>query len=134
VIHLDTSFAIDLFREARRGRFGPAHTLLETLQDEAIGVSCFVVCELYDGLMGSSRSEEERAAITGLLGALDIAYPDDRFAERYAQVIHHLRKRSRTVATMDLMIGVSALVERAKLVTGNRKHFAMMPDLEIVPY
>ena len=134
MIHLDTSFAIDLFREARRGRFGPAHALLETLDDQPVGVSFFVVCELQDGLLGSSRSEEERADITGLLHALDIAYPDDRFAERYAQVIHYLRKRSRTVATMDLMIGVSALVERAKLVTGNRKHFAMIPDLEIVAY
>ena len=134
MIHLDTSFAIDLFREERRGRLGPAHALLETLEDEPIGVSMFVVCELEDGVLNSVRSEQERATIDALLGALDIAYPDTRFAEKYAQILHHLRRRSRTVATMDLLIGVSALVERAKLVTKNRKHFEMIPGLDIVAY
>jgi tRNA(fMet)-specific endonuclease VapC len=134
VIHLDTSFAIDLLREERRGTFGPAHERLESFDDEPLGVSVFVVCELEAGLLASVRAEQERLTIDALVHALDVSYPDDRFAAKYAEVLHHLRRRGRTVATMDLLIGVSALVQHARLATANRRHFEVIPGLDLVDY
>ena len=99
-----------------------------------MAVSVFVVCELEEGVLNSVRSEQERATIDALVHALEIMYPDERFTARYGEVAHHLRRKSRSVATMDLLIGVSALVDGAKLVTANRRHFEVIPGLEIVDY
>ncbi len=134
MIHLDTSFVIDLLREERRGRFGPAHELLEACADVPVGVSCFVVCELEDGLAHATRPESERATLDALLSALAVTYPDERFAAKYAQASHHIRRRGKTVATMDLLIGVSALVDGASVATRNRKHFEVIPGLDIKDY
>ena len=47
--HLDTSFAVDLLREARRRRPGPAMALRARLEDEEVSVSVHAVCELLAG-------------------------------------------------------------------------------------
>ena len=80
MIHVDSSFVIDLLREAR-GRGGPATELLETLPDEEIRISVFVRCELMAGVrLSNNRSEQERRQVEGLCGAWTTVYPDERFA------------------------------------------------------
>lgn len=38
--HLDTSFLVDLLREAARGEEGPAHAALDRLAEEELAVVC----------------------------------------------------------------------------------------------
>ncbi len=133
MIHADTSFVIDLLREARRGG-GPATELLEALPDEEIRICVFVRCELLAGVRLSNRSEQELQQVDGLCGAWATVYPDERFAEVYADIFAALRREGWTVAALDLLIGTAARVEHARLVTGNVRHFARIPDLEIVAY
>ena len=50
MIHLDSSFLIDLLRETSAERPGPAFDLIESLDPaEMLGVSVHVVCELRAG-------------------------------------------------------------------------------------
>ncbi|MEO7890628.1 MAG: type II toxin-antitoxin system VapC family toxin [Vicinamibacterales bacterium] len=135
MIHLDTCLLIDLLREAARERPGPAFDALESLDDtEIVATSVHVVCELRAGAELARRPLKEHEELDRLLGGLLIAYPDFRFAQTYGRVLAAVGSGSKRVATMDVLIATAALVDDAPLVTRNRKDFARIPGLRIIPY
>ena len=83
MIHLDTSFLVDLLREEARGKPGAASRLLDRLGDEEIAVSVFVACELMAGAELSSHPQRERRNVERLCSGLTIEFPDERFAPTY---------------------------------------------------
>jgi tRNA(fMet)-specific endonuclease VapC len=133
VIHLDSSFLIDLLREQRRAP-GPARAWIDGHANEALGVSVFVVCELETGAAFAAHPQTERARIREALQAILTIYPDRRFAATYAGLLSTMRPRGRTIGTMDLLIATIAVVEGAALLTGNRKHFEVVPDLRVLSH
>jgi tRNA(fMet)-specific endonuclease VapC len=134
--HLDTSFIVDLLREARAGRSedGPAHRLLATLADEPLAVSVHVACELHAGVALSDDPASEGPKVDALLGALEVVRPDDGFAQRYGVTLAELRRRGQTVPTMDLLIATAALGHDADLVTRNARDFDRIPGLRVAGY
>ena len=71
MIHLDTSFAIDLLREIARKHDGPAQTFLEAHSEETVGISVFAVCELFMGAELSAKPALETQRIRTSRGYLD---------------------------------------------------------------
>jgi predicted nucleic acid-binding protein len=134
VIHADTSFLVDLLRDAARGIDGPATTLLESMEREEIRVGVHVVCELLAGAEGSRHPAIERQRIRRLCGGLVVSYPDERFPPVYAALLASLRRAGRPIATMDLLIATAAIVDDAALVTRNTTHFSRIPGLDILGY
>lgn len=134
VIHLDSSFLIDLLREQARGRTGAATAFLETHASDRLLASVFVVCELEAGAARASSPDAERARLRALMQPLMASYPDERFAPEYGDLLSTLRARGRTIDTMDLLIATAAVVDRAALVTANRKHFESIPGLNLLDY
>ncbi len=134
MIHLDTSFVVDLIRETSRQEIGPASALLESLHREEIGISVFVVCELKVGVRLSNRSEQEEKKVRQICAPFMLVYPDERFPEVYGDALSDLRRRHLNVDVMDLLIGTTALVEGARLVTGNPRHFSYISNLEVLTY
>jgi len=135
VIHLDTSFLIDLLREARRGEDGPARSLLSSdLAGETLGVSVHVVCKLLTGVELSSRAREERARVSGILAALAEVRPGPDFPGIYARSLAFLTRSGDRISTMDLLIATAALEKAAPLVTRNRRDFERVPGLEVIGY
>jgi tRNA(fMet)-specific endonuclease VapC len=135
MIHLDTSFVVDLLREQRRDKFGPASEFLESLDaDEEMAVSVHVVCELMAGasVAGTGSGESERLA--RVCDALLIRYPDAAFAPRYGRLLAGIRRAGTSVDTMDLLIATAAVVDEAPLVTRNARHFTKVPGLEVLTY
>lgn len=132
--HLDTSFLVDLLRETAKGSDGPARQKLASLADAELWVSVHVACELRAGAELSTNPEAEREKIDTLLGGVQIAYPDERFAPAYGRLLAWLRKRGDTVATMDLLIATAAIVDSAPIVTRNTKHFIRVPGLTVIDY
>ena len=72
MIHLDTSFVIDLLREQSRQRLGPATAAIEARSGDTLGASVFVVCELEAGAArasnpdrGNSRSAARSLPVVG---------------------------------------------------------------------
>lgn len=49
MIHLDTSYLVDLLREAARGKPGPATKRLDEMADEDLWLSVHAACECYAG-------------------------------------------------------------------------------------
>lgn len=132
--HLDTSFLVDLLREQRRRRPGPASRWLETHPDEALGASVFVVCELEAGASRAIHPDRERRRVRDLLTAVTIVYPDDRFAGVYGDLLARMQARGQEIGTMDLLIATTAQIEAAPLLSGNRRRFEQVPDLRLITY
>jgi tRNA(fMet)-specific endonuclease VapC len=135
VIHLDTSFLVDLSRETARERPGPAFDLIETLEaSEILAVSVHVVCELRAGAELSKQPIREGEVVDQLLSGMLIVCPDDRFAAEYARLVAATTRGSQKVAALDLLIATAALLDDARLVTKNMKDFSRVPGLRVLGY
>lgn len=134
MIHLDTCFLVDLKRERRAGRAGPASARLETVADQRLAVSTFVAAELHLGIHLASAPAGETALIRRILEGIDVVHPDGRFAPAYGRVAAYLHRSGQRIAAMDLLIGVTALVEEAPLLTRDGSSFPRIPDLELITY
>ena len=135
MIHLDSSFLIDLLRETANARPGPAVELIESFdQNELLGVSVHVVCELRAGVELSRQALREHESLDQLLSGLLVAYPDDRFAPAYARLLAATTRAGRPVAAMDLLIATAATLDDAPLVTRNVKDFSRVPGLRVLKY
>ena len=133
-MHVDTSFLVDLLREAGRGRDGPASNLLERLGGEELRISVHVICELQAGIELSRRPAAERQRVAELCRGLAIVYPDDRFPSVYAKLLASQERTRQRIATMDLLIATAAVLDEAPLVTRNAKDFMRVPGLEVLAY
>jgi predicted nucleic acid-binding protein len=135
MIHVDSSFLIDLQREMVRERPGPAFDLIESFDEgEILGVSVHVVCELRAGAELAKKALAEQEEVDRLLTGLLVAYPDDRFPILYGRLLAATRRGGRAVASMDLLIGAAALLDDAALVTRNVKDFSRIPGLRVLSY
>jgi tRNA(fMet)-specific endonuclease VapC len=134
MIHLDTSFLIDLLREAGRGREGPASRFLSTVDDEELGISVFVACELAAGAAMSDRPAQEKRRVDQLCAGLRVEYPDERFPLTYGALLASQERSRQKISAMDLLIATSALVADAALVTRNARDFDRVPGLDVIAY
>ena len=135
MIHVDSSFLIDLQREMVRKHPGAAFDVIESFDAaEILGVSVYVVCELRAGAELTKKALAEHEALDRLLLGLLVAYPDDRFPILYGRLLAATRRTGRGVASMDLLIGTAALLEDAALVTRNVKDFSKIPGLRVLSY
>ncbi len=135
MIHLDSSFLIDLLRETVKDRPGPAFDLIESFdENEVLGVSVHVVCELRAGAELTKHAIAGHEEVDRLLSGLLVAYPDDRFPPMYARLFAATQRTGRSVASMDLLIGTAAVLDDAPLVTRNVKDFSRVPGLRVLTY
>jgi predicted nucleic acid-binding protein len=135
MIHLDSSFLIDLLRETAKERPGPAFDLIESFDEsEVLCVSVHVVCELRAGAELARKALAEHEEVDRLLSGLLVAYPDDRFPMTYGRLLAATQRAGRSVAAMDLLIGAAALLDDAPLVTRNVKDFSRIPGLRVLTY
>jgi predicted nucleic acid-binding protein len=135
VIHLDTTFLVDLLREQRRSRPGPASAYLDKLpEDDVLGVSVHVVCELMAGAHAAGAPAGEVDRLSRLCQALVVRYPDDRFAAEYGRLLGRIRASGASIDTMDLLIATAAVIDAAPLATHNARHFSKVPGLTIDRY
>ena len=134
MIHLDTSFLVDLLRETSRRRPGAATALRSRLEAEELKVSVHVVCELLAGAELARHPADERQRVLNLCGAVEIAYPDERFAAAYARLLAALQRQGRMIGTMDLLISTAAVTDESALITRNTKEFSRVPGLTVISY
>ena len=126
---LDTSFCIDLMRERRQGKGGPASRKLASLGDTPLYMSLFVACELHAGARMSNNPNVELRKVETLSELVEIVRPDRSFAVAYGEMEAFLRKRGRSIPTMDLLIGLTAKMHGLPLLTADDQHFHRIPGL-----
>ena len=69
-----------------------------------------------------------------LLASVSVAVPGPTFAARYGAALVHIHRASKSISTMDLLIATMALDAGASLLTGNPRHFEVVPDLTVLRY
>lgn len=134
MIHLDTSFLVDLLREHARGVDGPATRWLDREAASPLAVSIFVQCELEAGAAAATHPNREREKVRAILAAVSIALPSEAFAATYGAALVHIQRSSKSISTMDLLVATTALDAGAPLLTSNRRHFEVVPDLALMAY
>lgn len=134
VIHLDTSFVVDLLRDRRRGQIGPAARFIASQDEEEFGVSIFVVCELLLGAELSQRVEKAKEDVRVFCSGVNVVYPDEYLPETFSQIESVLRRKGTCVGPMDVLIASTALAHGSPLVTGNVREFSRVPGLEVLTY
>lgn len=134
MMHLDTSYLVDLLRETGRNRPGPATAFLRTVEGDELGISVYVACELFAGAELSRRPSRELLRVQALCDALHVEYPDERFAPKYGRLVAWQERAHQRVSTMDLLIATTAILAEAPLVTRNVKDFYRVPELKLAPY
>jgi predicted nucleic acid-binding protein len=98
VIHLDTTFLVDLLREQRRDQFGPASACLEGLPDGGVlAVSVHVLCELMAGALSARAPATEAERVSRLCEALVVQYPDHPFATEYGRLLSRIHASGSTI-------------------------------------
>jgi tRNA(fMet)-specific endonuclease VapC len=126
---LETTFLMDLEREAHRGTPGPAHAFLQAHGDTRLSLTLTTAGELAAGLDRRERSRWEN-----LLRAFILLPIDPEVCWRYGQTFRYLKDNGLLIGSNDLWIAATALVQDLPVVTRNTRDFSRVPGLGLVPY
>ena len=108
--------------------------LQDRLENEPLGISVHAVCELLAGAELSRERSAEHHRVLDFCAAIQVVYPDERFAPAYGRLLASLQRKGQTLGAMDLLIATAAIVDDAPLVTRNAKKFSRIAGLEVISY
>ena len=125
---LDTDICSYIIRNQRE----LADVFIERQHDD-ICISVITYAELLYGVKnsGSHRVETEVKRFLPLVRVLDWS---ETAARRYADIKDFLKKNGSPIGNMDMLIAAAALAVNAPLVTNNKKHFGLVPNLTIADW
>jgi len=126
---LETTFLVDLERERRQARTGPACSFLTRNARTLVYVTFTTVGEFACGPRITERDAWEQfiQPFRVLPCTLDVAW-------QYGRAYRHLADEGRLIGANDLWIAATALAHRMPVVTANEAHFRRVPHLEIRTY
>jgi predicted nucleic acid-binding protein len=133
---LETTFVIDLMKESKRARTGPAARKLQelTVRGEPLRIAIFTLAELYVGVAKGTRPRQERTAIEQCVAPFEVLPFERSTAEIFGTIVGELEKRGEAISDIDALIASVAFEHSDVLVTRNRKHFDRIPGLTIEGY
>lgn len=126
---LETTFLIDLEREAARQAYGPAQSLLERYAQARLYITATVAGELAAGLSLSQRERWEE-----FVRPFQILPFSKEVAWRYGESYRYLRENGLLIGSNDLWIAATALAHGLPVVTRNGRHYSRVPGLEVISY
>jgi tRNA(fMet)-specific endonuclease VapC len=126
---LETTFLIDLEREAARGAPGPAHALLARHARHRLYLTPTVAGEL---AAGASMADRERWE--GFLTLFHMLALDREVCWQYGNAYRYLQANGRLIGANDLWIAAAGLAYRVPVVSRNSRHFERVPGLEVIGY
>ena len=120
-IIVDTDILINFLRGKEQAR----DFFVSQLNEAVLCCSAITVAEIYAGM-----KEHEKARTDELLNSLDIVPVDRAIAERAG----HYKKnvKSHGLELDDCLIAATAFVKKARLATGNGKHYPMSDIKKVV--
>jgi len=125
----DTTFLIDLQREALRGAPAAAFRFLEAHPEAPVSISIITYGEMAEGF-----SAEEEDKFRDLMQPHRVVGLSEATAWRYGQLSRLLRQSGTPIGDNDLWIAATALEIDTELVTRDHRHFDRIPNLRLVTY
>jgi tRNA(fMet)-specific endonuclease VapC len=97
-------------------------------QNDNICISAITYAELLYGVKNSrsSRVETEVKRFFPLVAVVDWS---EAAARQYAEIKDFLKRNGSPIGNMDMLIAASAIAINAPIVTNNKKHFHLVPNL-----
>ncbi len=126
---LETSFLVDLERELIAGRAGPAQLFLESHQAQKLHITFTVAGELADG-----PRMNVRATWNELVSPFEVLLCTPEVSWRYGRLYRYLSDNGLLIDANDLWIAATALASGMPVVTRNKRHFARVPELDVIGY
>jgi len=126
---VDTTLLIDLQRERRNERGGPATDLLNRHADAAVLVSCVAWGEFLEGF---EDLEDDR--IPRLMSGMTLLAQTEATAKVYSRIARHLRAGGNPIGANYLWIAATSIERALPLVTRNGSDFRRIPDLRLIAY
>jgi len=123
---LDTNTIIYFFKG-----MGNISQRLLSFPPKEIGIPAIVYYELLFGIFKSSRQKEKIHQLQLLAQSANLIPFGEKEAHVAAEIRANLEKRGLPIGPMDVLIGATALANRAILVTHNLKEFKRIDRLEI---
>ena len=122
---LDTDTCIAILR----GNAAVIERRAETADDAA--TTWITAAELYYGAAKSTAPEKNRALVTSFLATLPVLGLDGASVQIFGEAKALLERQGQRLADADLFIGAIAVVQRATVVTGNRRHYERIPGVTV---
>ena len=101
-----------------------------SLPKEDLYITIINYTELLYGIYNSNKISQNREKILPFLEHFDVLPFDKQSSEIFARLKAKLKKQSRIIADMDLMIASIAIANDAVLFTNNTKHFERIEELK----
>ena len=95
------------------------------------GISIIVLGELEWGVARSRRFQENRAALSALLAAIQVIDLDADVARHYGRLRAHLWSIGQPIGPNDLWVAAHALALDVPLITNNLSEFRRVPGLTV---
>ena len=126
---LETSFLVDLERELVAEDAGPAQLFLQSHQTQSLHITFTISGELAAG-----PRMNERAAWDRLVAPFAVLPSTPEVCWRYGRLDRYLRENGLLIGANDLWIAATALAFEMPVVTRNERHFARVPQLDVIGY
>jgi len=125
MILLDTNVVISFFNGSK--------PVLDRIQAEVdrIALSTLVVAELDYGAKASQKAKENLEKLYRFVEIVRVVPFDFECAKIFGTVKSKLRKLGKPTGEMDALIAATAMVNKATLITTNKKHFENIAGLKI---
>ena len=98
---------------------------------DSVASTWITAAELYYGAAKSKAPEKNRVLVSEFLTTVKVLDLDLAAVQHFGSLKADLERRGRRLADADLLIASVALSRGAILVTGNRGHYARIPDLQL---
>jgi len=126
---LETTFLIDLEREASRKAPAAAHQLLSRRSAQRLHITPTIAGELAAG-----SSLAERTRWEGFVSPFHVLPLDRDVSWEYGKAYRYLQANGLPIGANDLWIAAAGLAYGMPVVTRNDRHFARVPGLEVIGY
>ena len=126
---LETTFLIDLERELRQARDGPAQRFLANRAEDRLHLTFTVVGELAAG-----ASMADREVWQEFVAPFRVLESNREVSWRYGEIYRLLQDGGLLIGSNDLWIAATALAHDMAVVTGNESHFRRVPDLTVLSH
>jgi predicted nucleic acid-binding protein len=128
---LDTSFIIDILRgeDSAEERL----TIIERTNTPE-KVAAITVLEVYEGIIGAEKPEQERSRVMRVLDSKHVISSDFGVMKHAGELSGKLRHSGEAIDREDCVIAATAINESEPVLTRNKSHFDRIPGLDVQTY
>lgn len=126
MVILDTDILIDYIRQPEN-KNSHIRILLKSIPSQDLAISILTIQELYVG--ESSKVKQKAEFFLNLISKLVILHYDYVTAKMAGEIMRDIRPR---VQFVDAAIAATAILNKAKLLTLNRKDFQGIKNLKLI--